>query len=337
MALKNKNNGGFSLIEITIVLIIGGLLFALLADSLLTAQQQAKVDVTRERIKAIDEAIRNYSLLNYRLPCVARRNAAPDTTNFAVELTNCTAAPVGTETSRSAIGTNTARIGTVPTRTLNLPDSYGYDGWGTRFTYAVIESAASTATFNISQTTGNGIGVVDVATPPNSLITPARSLSYIVVSHGENKVGGFNIQGFQTIACNTTTNEGENCDNDSLFRSTTITSTRIADATTFDDIVSYSGNFAEPGIPSGAIVAFEAGCPPVGWAPAAGLEGRVIIGAGTNVVINPPLAANTPPRTSFTDYPSGSTGGGTYMRNSAGPGEVLSLPPYTAYVYCTKL
>lgn len=337
MLNAHKNNAGFSLIEITVVVVIGGLLMTAFADMALNAQKEAKIKVTKERLEAVDEALRNYSLTNYRLPCVARRTDPADTANYAVEIGNCNAAVVAGQSFRVApfgAGTHRIRIGTVPTRTLNLPDTFGYDAWGARFLYAVNELDTNTSTYGSSP--NSSIEIVDRNN--NAVVTPPGSIRYLVLSHGGDKEGGLNTNGVQINPCAAAELDGENCDNnDSRFRTTTI----VSDATTsqqFDDLMSYKGNVRISEIPSGAVMAFRSGSCPQGWSAATDLRGRVIIGTGAYSQPAPPPTMGLSATYTGQTFNLNSVGGSATRRGTNGAtDEFRSLPPYVALIYCEKV
>lgn len=335
---KFRSNEGFSLIELALVVVIGGLLFAMFANALLVSQQQAKTKVTRERLEAIDLSIRNFYIASSRYPCAAPRNVASDAANYALEVANCSSTAPGTlRAAPFGGGAHRVRIGTVPTRTLGLPDIYGYDAWGSRILYAVNEADTNTTTF---ATIANAIDVVDGV--GNSVIAPQGSLSYILVSHGQNREGAFNNSGSRT-ACsgNHPNGDGENCDDDSTFRNTIwLSSSDGPDY--FDDFLSYKASLVKPSeVPPGAVMAFDLAACPTGWTLYSDLNGRVIVGGG---VYNQPGA---PPDTGAASY-SGETynygdfGGFATTKIPAGTAaapasEFKTTPPYKVLTYCIKV
>ena len=163
--VKNHNkNNGFTIVEIAIVMVIFGLLMSMFGSVLASYQLRQKYEVTHQRMAVIQDAIDEYLELNGRLPCVARMDRDPDAAGFGVEAFST--GPSGERTCRFGIaGTRvfqqTApavggpvphwnRWGSVPVRSLNIPDEYMLDGWGTRFTYIVSERQASEVTPGVS-------------------------------------------------------------------------------------------------------------------------------------------------------------------------------------------
>lgn len=196
---KNKNKG-FSLIELTIVLIIGGLIVAGAANAFHLWLMQHRLDVTKERIATIEGAVVSYVQDNGDLPCAAPRDADRSDPGYGRE-TDCAGA-VATGTVRvNGRGGRKVRIGAVPVRTLDLADDYRMDGWYNSFTYAVTESLASDNP--VFDSTQGAIAVIDENDV--AVITPDGTALYAVISHG-----------YQTDCASGI--EAENCDDDATFR-----------------------------------------------------------------------------------------------------------------------
>jgi len=272
-----NNSKGFTLVEVAIVAVIGGILIVSLSNLLLSYINQTRQSSTERKMEIINEALQLYLDLRGRYPCVASSNAAFDTAQFGVEIADCSdaAAPPSTFGTTGADGLQ-IRIGAVPVRTLNLPDDFIGDAWGGRFTYAVTATLADPD--DLFDRENGDISVIDSATPANSLITPAGSAHYVLVSHGPNNSGARNLGGGGATACDAADLEGENCDNDDVFLSTLVTS---LGNNTFDDLVSIrSTTLYGQAVPPEAIVAFNLLACPDGWVPFEEAEGKFIRGLG---------------------------------------------------------
>lgn len=332
MTVKPSSQSGFSLIEVALVMIIGGILLSMFSGTLLTMISSAKMKTTQERMKSINEAIQIYATSNNKLPCVAQRTIAvnaPAASNYGKEINCAGGTPAGTV--EVGTGVNRVRIGFVPTRTLNLPDEIGYDAWGSRIMYAVTRTMTDTTTYDPA--TAGRIQIEDSF--GTSLTTTA---TYIVYSIGRDGRGGFNTEGNLIGACNVPTPrvDIENCDDaDRLFISTMMTG-NTDNATHYDDYLTYEGNFQSSIIPSGAILAFDRPACPSGWAEATELRGRTIIGVGTfTEAAAPPNATNGIDGTAT--FNAGVAGGwASRMSGQASPDRIDNLPPYISYLYCRK-
>lgn len=273
----NKKTSGFSLVEVAIVLLIGSLLLAGASNALTTYLKQGRINTTTERLDLINAAIQQYLNVNKKLPCPAPFDAPPDTATFGIEVnpTDCrTAAYAGT--FRVGGAGSEIRIGAVPVRSLNLPDQFVADGWKARYTYAVTEALATEGSFRQD---GGKIAVVD--SKDNTVVSPAASAQYVIISHGENKSGAYDISGTGLGNCNAGTLEEINCNRSSgIFRKTIL----IAEAEGsdyFDDYVYAQNATADQfSMPVGAVVAFDLPACPVGWEDFTLGDGRMIVGVG---------------------------------------------------------
>jgi hypothetical protein len=152
-----------------------------------------KAASTIATMRAIEEATKGFMAANRRRPCPADGQYGIDAANFGKEAANpgtCTggtpAAPFGPDA-----GTGFIIGGVVPTKTLNLPDEYAFDGWGRRITYAVDKRATSRSYCAYLQHL-HSAGAVDIRDGAGA--TAANSM-YAYVSHGPNGHGAFPMQG----------------------------------------------------------------------------------------------------------------------------------------------
>lgn len=261
MVKNRENSKGFTLIETAVVLVIGSLILTMLFSSLNVYMKNTKLSTTRERLKAIDEQIQVYLNDQGHLPCPARLGQVGIlAANYGVE-TNCDNGPIANQTFNA--NGNQIRIGMVPTRTLNLPDEFGYDAWGSRIVYAVTRSLARNETL---YNPDNGvINIID--TFGNSTTGNGSSTHYLAFSPGINRLGAYNSNGIQAIACpaNNATMDQENCDNDGVFRNTVLVSD-AGGANDFDDImVSRSMSDFDKDVPPQAVLLFRLDNCPEGW------------------------------------------------------------------------
>ncbi len=217
---------GFSLIELSIVLVIIGVILSSIIPLASAHVDVKKIETTREKLVVIQKALNLYATLNKALPCPASKTAAPDSANFGLA-SDCTAAPVAGVTQ---IGTNPnyVRVGAIPVRALNLPEAMMFDSWNNRFTYAVTRAATGAALAD---------GIISVTDANNNPVTsPASSAVYVVFSSGKDGKGTHNRRGVATSACATGAKDGENCDGDIIFRDTAINDGDNA-SLYFDDLV----------------------------------------------------------------------------------------------------
>lgn len=217
---------GFSLIELPIVLVVIGIILSSVIPVASAHVDIKKIETTRDKLAVISKALNVHAILHKGLPCPASKTALPDTAQFGMA-SDCETAPIA---GVAEIGTdpNYIRVGAIPVRTLNLPEHLMFDGWSNRFTYAVTKSATGATLPS---------GIIDVVDANGNQITdPPASATYVVFSSGKDGKGTHRRRGEATTACNAAAKDGENCDDDIIFRDT-----RMNDGDTaslyYDDLI----------------------------------------------------------------------------------------------------
>lgn len=191
---KNKNRNGFTLIEMAVGLaVLGMMIYTALA---IFAERSAidKIAVTQRKMDVIEKAI-HLRFLNSDpdvdgsddrgLPCPANGELALTHADFGKGNNGvigiCAYGPLIYGPGVSAYG------GAVPTRTLNLPDSYMFDGWGRRISYIVDEKCVE------GDPLSSCVGALTVKDRANNIISDKAG--YILISHGKNGWGAWNRNG----------------------------------------------------------------------------------------------------------------------------------------------
>lgn len=216
-----SSNSGFTLIEISAVLIIIGLLmvgFVRMAELYQMERRSAQMDETFDTVRAaladyIQEEAVPGDVANY--PCPAPPTAVSGDANFGKEQrtgTSC-AAGNGVLEVNGATGTQKVYIGAVPTQTLGIASYNMLDPYKNQLTYAVSADVAETdALVGGAEPPGN-IKIHDHST--SSTTTEA---AFALFSHGKNGLGAYTSAGVKTPGnCNGSTGDRENCDGDSTF------------------------------------------------------------------------------------------------------------------------
>ncbi len=222
-----KPNAGFTLIELAMVLIV----VSVLVGPAIALYHQHKVnqDVvqTKETMDYVSNELGKFSSRQGRYPCPASRTAVPGDNNYGLP-TDCEqlrALPVGncyfigTENQQvckyaSNISGKNIYVGTLPYKTLNLQENDIYDAYGGKVTYAVTEELTSIETFTLN---GGGVGIIDAN--GDSMVLPADTAHFAIVTHGQNRAGAYTNAGVLSQSCSSgSAEEEENCDGDSVFR-----------------------------------------------------------------------------------------------------------------------
>lgn len=281
---KNKDiHSGFSLLEMAVVIMIVGVLTSALLAALQTRLQRERIKTTRDKIIAIDEALRQFASINFRLPCPSSRSVAQETNAFGVESTGCDGGPhTDASIARDPGGppANRVAIGAVPVKALGLTDEYAFDSWGRRILYAVTEAEARTLVGAPPAPVGpanpavvaNG-GRISLlypgAAPPFTTVAP-----YVVLSHGDDGKGGWTQGGvLSAVACAGPAQDVENCNDDITFRySARYSRTGAAAASHYDDYMAYGPNNLGMTAGGSASGGTTGGCIVRTWMPARTLE-----------------------------------------------------------------
>ncbi len=211
---KEISKKAYSLIELSIVILIISILITGALSVSVSSINNAKIKVTRDRMAEIYKAMGTYLITNNRLPCPARLNVAKSQANYgssAGSLGMCLVA-------NSVIGpSNTAILlayGAVPTQTLGLSSEMAEDGFGSKISYVIHRNFTST----ITATAGGHVTTAPYApTAPiiqikeNPAATPSvQHAIFVLISHGANKAGAYNAN---AITQNTSPTDPDEFDN----------------------------------------------------------------------------------------------------------------------------
>ncbi len=269
---------GFTLLEMAIIVVLGGILLSFLGAALLNFLHEAQIKTTEYRLEKVQTALGHYLSINGRYPCVANRTLGLDNNLSGREVTSsCNGVAFPGTVKQAGV-----RIGSVPTRTLNLPDEFIADAWGRKFTYAVTEVLATPLQYRADA------GVITLRDDADSnIVTNAH---YVVLSHGTTGDGGFPLgqSTVRSLPCPTSSLDRRNCDDsDAIFRKTLVNSEANI-VNFYDDYVYFKGlnasHIVDP-IPTGAVMGFQQASCPVGWADYLLAEGKFIIGLQSAILV----------------------------------------------------
>lgn len=206
---------GFTLIELSISVLIISLI---IAGIVTIENQRIRVDKMSEldrKVEAIGAALYRYRLINSKLPCPGNSSLARSNANFGLQADGaagaCNAGASISSNINSSDGAVSVFGGSVPVRTLGLSDDFAFDPWGRQFTYYVDKNANDPDNWT-------GIDGTDGLTDTNLLnvqdesgTTLNEDVLAVVISHGPNGHGAFNVAGVRYSASITNVSELENC------------------------------------------------------------------------------------------------------------------------------
>jgi len=223
-----KGQIGFTLIEMSIVLVIVSILIGTGLSISLVQMENSRIASTKTKQETIKLSLLNFIARNSRMPCPAIGTLALGTANYGVEAIN-----PGVCTGVAGFGGGVTRNvrGIVPWVSLGLPEETSLDGYGRRFTYQILRTETATAASPGLQ--GN-ITILDAA--GGNQINPQHPAIAALISHGNNGRGAYLPGSGRRMAVPPVADadERENTDND--FE---LVQKQYADTATnpFDDIV----------------------------------------------------------------------------------------------------
>jgi type II secretory pathway pseudopilin PulG len=251
------------LIELAIAMAVIGILSAGVLAEYQNYYKMKGDNVTLERSANLQTALTRFLTLYRRMPCPADPTAAAGSPTAgrencltAVLTDTCVAARAGAAATEgicrrpgqrdggadSVIGINEkVLIGSIPYVTLGINENESYDGWGSRFTYAVTEYHARPELLTnqpvekrVYNEQWGVIGMMEYILIPggtgsdmlaqnsrvledDAVTGKPNSYPFVIVSHGADKKGGYNHHGVRAVPCAAGTRDAENCDGDSVF------------------------------------------------------------------------------------------------------------------------
>ncbi len=215
MEFSRRNNGGFSLLELSIVLAIVGLVTGMGIYAGMGAMESARKAQTENKLNAIEKSLMAYRLAHNRLPCPASPTLPETNANYGLDwmavTSACADATAGSPTELWPDGTEVMTTGAVPVITLGLPNEFMYDGWGRQFQYAVTSESGQLDAFRRLDVDAQcAIDVMD-ATGADRTNGNGGGALYVLISHGPNGHGAFLRGGTRFSSGSTNADELQNC------------------------------------------------------------------------------------------------------------------------------
>jgi prepilin-type N-terminal cleavage/methylation domain-containing protein len=229
--MQKKYKKAFSLVELSIVILITSILITGALGVSKTSKNNEKAKITKERMDIVYDAIATFVAQNRRLPCPASLELAKGHADYGLELggdqSTIATACAGTFSINSAIVHQNPAYGMVPTQALGLDPEMAEDGFGTKFSYIVDRRFTRTSTgsedaavisFELIKSLpheADAIGkdlVGIILTASGTPITPNNNAILVLISHGANKFKGWNASGTtQNIAAGTADENSNGC------------------------------------------------------------------------------------------------------------------------------
>jgi type II secretory pathway pseudopilin PulG len=210
----SKKTLGFTLVEMAVVTLLLGIMMTLGLKLATSQMDNASYGVTLKKQEALKDALIAFLGKNRYLPCPDTRPAGSTTTG-KIDFSVGTSVPDG---KSDPIPGGTGYVcafetGLIPYATLILSPDMARDGWDNYFTYQVWNGTpgdltdpgkfTDTPRLAVSPFTPYGYPLTQV-TPGGT--TTSSNVSVIIVSHGKNGLGAFNLKGGQNMPLPDATN-----------------------------------------------------------------------------------------------------------------------------------
>lgn len=221
-----NRQSGFTLIELSIVIMIMGVLLAGFLKLMSVQIMEQKQEVMALTYDTVQEGLRAFIFTDPdptdlddtdthgRYPCPASPIASPDSADYGTELRNEAGQCVAESGVIVVPGTDSrpVYIGSLPFRTMQISSSHAIDVHGNRLSYAVSGDLALENALLESSPVG-AITLQRASGPDDDRV------HFAIVSHGDDGAGSYTKQGvLNGISCQTgKTADSENCDGDSVF------------------------------------------------------------------------------------------------------------------------
>ncbi|MCB9983481.1 MAG: type II secretion system protein [Rhodospirillales bacterium] len=214
MKYIHRDQHGFTLVELSIVLIIFGLVMSSVMLGLKKYMRDLSVNRTMESITETERALFVFQLQLEKYPCPADPTLAPGDPMYGKA--DCGNINLITATGRDVDGDGNGEqvlIGTVPFQTFldpnddgdtsdavseNFVAKHGMDGWGNKLTYAVTTALTDAVPDDFNHEAG-AIFIVD-ENNTNLLNTPGIAHA-VIISHGADSKGAWTEGGKYADDC----------------------------------------------------------------------------------------------------------------------------------------
>lgn len=246
--LKKIFKRAFSLIELSIVIVIISILLSGVLSIATSTTNSAKIKTTNNNIDEIYKALKVYLLANNRLPC-----PAPITAIKASSTTYGESAGIHGTCSASGIYTSTTETnivyGMVPVKDLGLSIDMAEDGYGSKLAYIVDKRFTNDYSSATNFGSDNGSVIIKIYEVTSAEVggsevsqVNTEGAIFAIISYGANKSGAF---GVNSATQNTASDDGKETFNYAVPEDDTtaiignIFYSRAGSSDVFDDMVFY--------------------------------------------------------------------------------------------------
>jgi len=217
----------FTLLELSLVILIISILVVGSMSASISTINKAKYKTTHERLDAIYKAMGNYLITNKALPCPAIITVLDTDALYGLE-----GATAGICIG-SLTGSGNAVYGLVPIQSLGLPAEMARDGFGTKFTYVINKNFTDLTNTVFVGTDASDIDITQLVSGGSQPIT--TEAVFVIISHGQNKLGGYNSN---SATANTASSDASELENSAIATNDDFVAKSI-NSEDFDDVLFY--------------------------------------------------------------------------------------------------
>lgn len=258
MVKGSKKSEGFTLVELSVVMVLIGIVMTMGMKMLNATLDNAAFSETKIKQERIKTALISYLRTNGKLPC-------PD---------NAAGVATGLESTPCATNQNDS-FGVIPWQTLGIPRDAALDGWGNFFTYKVVNGIGATKNWT-SKTLANPFSITELRNPSvgltikelnatsTALVDVTTSGAVGIVSHGKNGFGAKTSKAATRVPTDDA-GDGEKTNADSTgttFVVRAVTADPAAFNGAYDDLVAFMSpqDLLQPLLNEGTLKACPAYC-----------------------------------------------------------------------------
>lgn len=248
--MLRKNPKAYSLLELSIVIVIISILITGAMTASVGGINNAKIKTTKDKMDTIQKALGSFISINGRLPCPAPINVRKSATNYGVAITS-DASPSATATACNGSGvfqsssSSNLVYGMVPVVTLGLSKEIAEDGFESKIAYVVDKNFTVSANLNAyPDFSNNNFSIAAVVSSSNNVVIQEKrgentvnawtNSVFALISYGSNKGCAYGINS-TTVNADTGGEESTNCHNGTSFDNVFLSKTDTSD--TFDDMI----------------------------------------------------------------------------------------------------
>lgn len=190
---------GFTLIEMTFVVVLIGLIVSGGLFAFAPMLEKSRINQTNAALDQVESALELFVIRNSRLPCPADGSTTSGA-NYGIEQGGG-AAGICTVLPANAV---------IPWRTLGMDEAYSTDAWASRLSYwpsglagngTSVTSVSFLVRSGATYPTGTFLTVTDVVNsqPVTPTASTADEAAYVLVSHGKSRWYGWTKNGNQFL------------------------------------------------------------------------------------------------------------------------------------------